>query len=171
MVQIVKLFDFSKEKSTLGWRIVNDVVMGGLSESRFEILEESRACFSGIVSLANGGGFASVKSEPHNFDLSSYQGVILKLRGDGKRYSFRIRTSAHINEAAYEAPFNTPANEWTEVVIPLDSFKPVFRGRVLNDFPPLDKRRIVQFGFMIKERQEGAFRLEIAEIEVFKKGS
>jgi monofunctional biosynthetic peptidoglycan transglycosylase len=49
--------------------------------------------------------------------------------------------------------------------MPFSSFRPTYRGRILNDVPSLNTARICQIGFMIADKQEGSFRLEIAWIE------
>lgn len=41
-------------------------------------------------------------------------------------------------------------------------FVPTFRGRVLSDVPPLNPAKVSSVGFIIADKQDGAFRLEIA---------
>ena len=57
IMNIKPIFDFNKEANIEGWRIVNDVVMGGRSSSNFKLNTEGHGCFSGAVSLENNGGF------------------------------------------------------------------------------------------------------------------
>ena len=89
------LFDFTQYSSNLKevWGALDDVVMGGVSESSIRF-KEAIAEFSGNVSTANSGGFASVRTR--NFepaiDLSSYDGIALRVKGDGNRYKFMLRT-------------------------------------------------------------------------------
>ena len=52
------LFDFPTATNYPTWQIVNDDVMGGLSTSRFQILTNGGAVFTGVVSLETNGGFA-----------------------------------------------------------------------------------------------------------------
>lgn len=78
------LFDFNSESDCKSWHPINDVVMGGLSESRFEYAGASTAVFTGIVSLKNSGGFASVRITTSPYDLRKYEGLKLRVRGDGK---------------------------------------------------------------------------------------
>ena len=54
------LEDFS-EKSLLNWNIVNDTVMGGRSQARMSV-RDNKAEFMGFLSLANNGGFSSVRA-------------------------------------------------------------------------------------------------------------
>ena len=44
------------------WTIVNDGVMGGVSDGRFRITADQTMEFFGTLSLENNGGFASVRS-------------------------------------------------------------------------------------------------------------
>lgn len=57
------LFDFKDLSAATSWYGVNDTVMGGLSRSKLTISPLGYGIFSGHVSLANGGGFASVRCE------------------------------------------------------------------------------------------------------------
>jgi monofunctional biosynthetic peptidoglycan transglycosylase len=57
------VFDFSTASHAAGWQIVNDAVMGGVSDGEFR-LAKGVAIFSGNISLENNGGFASVRSLP-----------------------------------------------------------------------------------------------------------
>ena len=154
------IVDFSSPSEA--WSSIDDVVMGGVSASRMTV-SEGVATFSGEVSFANNGGFASVRSERLGLDLSAYQGVVLRVRGDGKRYSFRLRTVTSFDGVSYQAELTPPAGEWVEVALPFRDFVPVFRGRRVPDHEPLDPARITTLGLMIS-RQEGPFRLDVAAI-------
>ena len=52
------------------WRTTNDGVMGGRSDGRFKINEDKNMEFFGTLSLANNGGFASVRSSGSNLGLA-----------------------------------------------------------------------------------------------------
>ncbi|MDH3323720.1 MAG: CIA30 family protein, partial [Flavobacteriaceae bacterium] len=54
--------DFGKTTGGQNWMIVNDDVMGGLSNSTAE-LTDSTLIFKGTLSLKNNGGFASIRSK------------------------------------------------------------------------------------------------------------
>lgn len=148
------------------WLIVNDGVMGGKSNSQFQINEDGNGVFLGTVSLENNGGFASVKNhEPVN--LSGYSSVLLHLKGDGKKYSFRLQTGTggNVHEWSYEQRFETLKDEWKTVELSLSEFKPTYRGRTPDDAPPLEPGNIMRYGFLISDKQQGKFRLEIEKIE------
>lgn len=141
------------------WQSIDDGVMGGVSTSRMR-LEKGTAVFEGIVSLENNGGFASVRSAPASHDLSAWGGLVLRVQGDGQRYKLRLRTTDAFDGVNYEAAFIAP-QQWTEVRIAFDALRPVYRGRPVADHPPFDPSRVVTFGLMISDGQEGPFRLEI----------
>jgi Complex I intermediate-associated protein 30 (CIA30) len=79
------LFDFQAPNNSPAWRSVNDDVMGGVSTSSFQILTNGGAVFSGVVSLENNGGFASVRSSPARHDLTGSRSFVIRLRGDHRR--------------------------------------------------------------------------------------
>ena len=56
------------------------------------------------------------------------------------------------------------AGTWTEMDFAFEEFVPTFRGRVLRDVEPLDPSRIATVGFLISDKQEGPFRLDLAWI-------
>jgi len=143
------------------WRPINDGVMGGLSSSALKITPAGTGLFEGAVSLANNGGFASVRARLGPVDLSAYQSLAARIRGDGKRYRLRLHTGAGFDGIAYQADFDTKVGEWQEIVLPFSNFEPTFRGRRLTDVEPLDTGNIQQIGLMIADKQAGTFRLEL----------
>jgi monofunctional biosynthetic peptidoglycan transglycosylase len=161
------IIDFSSPDEQDRWEIVNDTVMGGVSESRISITEDRSALFQGAVSLQNYGGFSSMRTQPGEFDLSGYQGLMVKVKGDGKDYRLRLRTDNGHDGIAYQAHFTTEKGSWITVRLPFNSFIPVFRGRVVEDAPELDLSGIRRIGFMIADKQAGPFRLEILWMKVY----
>jgi monofunctional biosynthetic peptidoglycan transglycosylase len=145
------------------WRRVDDVVMGGRSSSGM-VVEGGVGVFRGVVSLEGGGGFASVRSAPEPHDLSAFDGLVVRVRGDGKRYRFRLRTSRSFDGVSFQAPLEPGAGAWQEVATPFSAFEPVFRGRRVLEHPPLDPGQVQTFGLLIADRQAGPFRLEVAWI-------
>ena len=148
------------------WLIVNDGVMGGKSSSQFQINEDGNGVFLGTVSLENNGGFASVKNH-ETLNLTGCSSISLRIRGDGNKYSFRLQTGVGgtVHEWSYEQRFETEQNEWKTVELLLSEFKPTYRGRTPEDVPPLEPGKIMRYGFLISDKQQGDFRLEIEKIE------
>ena len=157
--QTMVLEDFQSTPK-LEWRIINDGVMGGLSSSQMTITPEGHGVFKGTVSLDNNGGFASTRG---TLPTPIQQGTVLTIRvkGDGKTYSFRIQPNNRYKQVSYKLDFPTTTNEWEEIVLPLKEFISTWRGRLLSDIPPIVAEDIGQIGFLIAGRQEGEFALLI----------
>lgn len=160
MTETISLDEFDTSGSDT-WQSIDDVVMGGVSGSRMSLSESGTGLFEGELSLANNGGFASVRRSVGPLDLSAHEGLALRVRGDGQRYRLRLRTDQRFDGVAWQADFPTTAGEWTRVVLPFPDFEPSYRGRRPPDAGPLDTASICQVGLMIADRQSGPFRLEI----------
>ena len=165
------LFDFDEEMGQQAWRSIDDVVMGGVSASKFYIAPDGVGVFEGVLSLERGGGFASVRSQPAQVDLRAYDGLKIRVRGDGKRYRLRLRADPAFEGVAYQVGFETHAGVWETVRLPFDRFHPTFRGRDVPDAPPLSLDTIMAFGWMIADKQAGPFRLEIDWIRAYANGA
>ncbi len=150
------------------WTAVNDDVMGGVSTSVLQPTEDGTAQFAGTLSLENNGGFASVRAWLGQMDLSDFEGLSVRVRGDGRTYRLRLRTDNQFDGIAYQAQFETREGEWTEVHVPFASFRPTFRGRTPRGAGPLDPARIHQIGFMIADKQPGPFQLEIDRVLAYR---
>jgi monofunctional biosynthetic peptidoglycan transglycosylase len=160
MTQKKILIDFS-EADDSKWRVINDGVMGGVSRGNIQRTDQGTGVFSGVLSLENNGGFASIRSEVGTQDLSSQAGLEIRVRGDGRTYQLRIRVDNRFEDIAYRAYFDTVDGEWITVTIPFDEFLPVFRGRILKDAPALDTSRVNRIGFLLADKKPGSFSLEI----------
>jgi monofunctional biosynthetic peptidoglycan transglycosylase len=154
------VFDFQTITNSAAWQVVNDNVMGGVSTSDFR-LTNGTAVFLGEVSLANNGGFASVRSLPASHELAVCDAFVIRVYGDGHCYKFTARMDQSFDTAIYQTSFTTKPGEWIEHRLPLKQFVPTFRGRVLSDEPPLDPAKVTSVGFLISDKQAGPFRLEI----------
>ncbi|WP_250121565.1 CIA30 family protein [Chroococcidiopsis sp. CCMEE 29] len=178
------LFDFTNPSEDLKniWGAVDDVVMGGVSESEIQLVDGT-ALFTGNVSTANSGGFASVRTrnfEPP-FNLVGYEGVELRVKGDGKRYKFLIRTETKWDGVAYSYSFDTVSNSWISVRIPFTELIPVFRAKTLKDFPAIDLSKIYSFQLMLSKFEydgelnprfsPGSFTLQVESIQAYSSAS
>ena len=160
------LFDFSDPASVALWSPIDDGVMGGLSRSHLRHDAAGHAVFAGHVSFENNGGFASVRSLPALHDLAGCDAFVIRVRGDGRRYKFTARIDRSFDSAIYQSVFQTKKGEWEEHRLPMKNFVPTFRGRVLSSEPPLDPARVMSVGFLIADKQDGPFQLEVAWIKV-----
>jgi monofunctional biosynthetic peptidoglycan transglycosylase len=161
------LVNFGLHDEETGWEILNDEVMGGISRSTMIITPDKTAVFQGELSLKNYGGFASVRTLPRDFKVDGCDGLILHVKGDGQRYRLRLRTDDLYDGMAYQAVFSTEPGKWMTVNLPFSTFVPVFRGRIVPGAPPLKPGNIRRIGFMIADKQEGKFRLEIEWVKAF----
>ncbi len=148
--------------------IVNDSVMGGRSQSQLLMLEKA-VNFNGTVSLDNNGGFASIRMIwPFLYDaeLLEPEMLRLKVRGDGLRYQFRLRTNRGFDGAAYSYSFDTIENQEQTVYIPIDQFIPTFRGRQLSDMPKLRFADVQQMGVLVADKQVGSFSIDLIQLSL-----
>jgi hypothetical protein len=134
--------------------------MGGVSSSTVDILEPNILSFSGTMSLANNGGFSSVRSEWQPIDLRGYDGILLSVLGDGKYYRLRIRSATTGSEISYNAIFETSADSWELIYIPFAEMVPTYRGFTMS-VAELDTANIGSFGFMLSDKQPGEFGLQV----------
>ena len=150
------LTDFTSASADFGWYVVNDNVMGGRSDGGFDVTD-GELVFAGRTNT-RGGGFSSIRSGP--LDLSNHHGIRLRVKGDGRRYTWRLTTDARFygRQVAYWADFDTGSEGWQTIDIPFASFVPRFRGAEL-DGPPLETSRITGMGLMIYDKRDGLFEL------------
>jgi len=153
-----KIYTFSTQTNIREWRIVNDGVMGGISRSSVVRTEAGHARFSGNVSLANNGGFASIQLNKTIKLAKEKKFIVLRVKGDGKRYEFRLNSETSQYES-YVHQFAT-SGEWETIKLPISEFYPTFRGRKLN-IPNFNFEKIEQMSFFIANGQEEDFVLLI----------
>jgi monofunctional biosynthetic peptidoglycan transglycosylase len=157
------MIDFEGSAEAGRWYTVDDVVMGGVSQGAFTVTPTAVGIFSGELSLENNGGFSSVRRDIDG--LGSVDAIALRVRGDGRRYQFRLKMDQSDRAPSYRAEFDTQPDEWLTITLPLQSFEPVFRGRIVENAPTLTAEEIKEIGFLLADKQEGEFRLEIDWIE------
>jgi uncharacterized protein YbjT (DUF2867 family) len=174
------IFDFTRSNPHLQaiWGSVDDVVMGGVSESGMRWGGNS-AIFSGRVSTDNSGGFASVRTRNFDptMDLTDYTGIELRVKGDGQRYKLFIRTEAAWDGVGYAYSFDTSSNDWMTIRVPFDRLVPVFRAKVVNPSPKFDRTQIRSFQLMLSKFEydrelnhsftPGLFTLEVESISAY----
>lgn len=158
--------DFASSTESAQWRTVDDNVMGGLSQGNLSITEDSTGLFSGTISLENNGGFSSVRLDVDGLEMGLDDAIALRIKGDGRQYQLRLKMDTSDRALSYRAEFDTTAGEWTTVSLPLISFEPVFRGRVVADAAPLVPSEVKEIGLLLASKQDGEFELEVDWIRV-----
>ncbi|ESW31476.1 hypothetical protein PHAVU_002G241100 [Phaseolus vulgaris] len=169
----------------LPWGALDDVVMGGVSESTYQIDPSGgenggpTGVFKGVVSTTNNGGFTSIRtknfSEPEN--LSAYDGLEFRLKGDGRRYKIIVRTSSDWDTVGYTSGFDTEKGKWQSIQVPFSSLRPVFRARTVSDAPPFDPSIVASLQLMFSKFEydgklnetfvEGPFELPVSSIRAY----
>ncbi|MDB2429715.1 CIA30 family protein [bacterium] len=161
--------EFDKaESDSLSWRVVDDGVMGGLSKGNFGVSDGGILTFKGTLSLENNGGFSSIRTEKVKMDLSGADGLLVRVRGDGRTYQMRFGTDARFRgmEISFMAEFKTSKGEWVEVKIPYDQFKGSFRGMKLKD-EVFDPSKVSRLGLLLADKNPGAFEINVDWIRTY----
>jgi hypothetical protein len=157
------IFDFNLKSDLSNWKIVNDAVMGGVSESKFYLNPDEFGIFEGSVSLENNGGFCSVKYVFEPIDLKNAKHICIHVKGDGKIYQFRVKTH-RTDSHSYVFAFKT-STDWQTIEIPINELYPAFRGQKLN-LPNYDGSNLEEIAFLIGNKKKESFQLLIDHIEV-----
>ena len=166
-IDIVPWLDFRAPERARAWRPVHDRVMGGVSDGRAVVSDETvegAVRFEGYVSLDNNGGFASFRLGVENPELASSHGLRLRVRGDGQVYKLSLRSDGRWDGVSWQAPFATTAGAWTEIDVAFAELIPTWRGRLVADAPPFEPGKVRELGILIADKQEGEFALELASI-------
>ena len=96
-------------------------------------------------------------------------GIPVRVKGDEKKYQFRIHANERFDGVSYQYRFHTQNNTWIEVNVPFSDCLPVYRGRVLDNVKAISPGEIQQIGFLVSDYQAGAFQLEIESIKAYRK--
>jgi monofunctional biosynthetic peptidoglycan transglycosylase len=144
------------------WTAVNDAVMGGVSEGRVARADDGAVLFTGRLSFANNGGFASAR-RPVVLPAGN-DGLEIVCRGDGRRYKLALYTDLGASGQSYQAELITQPGASTRVALAWRDFAPRFRGRAQPDAPPLRPERVRYLGLLIADRGDAPFRLEVESI-------
>ncbi|MGL5077333.1 MAG: CIA30 family protein, partial [Waterburya sp.] len=174
------IFDFTYPNTDLKetWGAIDDVVMGGVSQSNIR-LADNKAIFTGIVSTDNNGGFASVRTRNFDppIDLSDYAGIELKVIGDGKRYKFITRCEGQWDGIGYCYSFDTVYDFPTTIRIPFEELIPVFRAKTVSEASKFNASQVYSMQLMLSKFEydgelnpkfePGSFSLQVESITAY----
>ena len=153
------LLDFSSSDVVETFRVINDVVMGGVSTSRLRSTGGAMV-FEGEVSLENNGGFASFRG-PVRFPAESVA-LLVMVRGDGQRYKLTLKVDDSTSTPQYQAAFVAP-RDWQTLRFEAANFAASFRGRAIS--APILRFVDVQYiGLLVSDKQSGPFKIELKDI-------
>lgn len=159
----INIYNFNKESSKADWRIIDDGVMGGISQGEFLIDSDGNGVFQGTISLENNGGFSSVRYQFDKIKTSKDSKVVIKLKGDEKQYQFRIKDKYN-SYYSYITTFET-SGEWETIEIKLTDLYPSFRGQKLN-LPNFNSDSFEEIVFLIGNKKNESFKLVLDKIEL-----
>ncbi len=149
------------------WRVQDDVVMGGRSDSQLKITENNHAHFSGHVSLENNGGFCSihqtVEKNPYPIPDKS-KAFLLRLKGDSKDYNFRVRTRNGRHSYGFTFPTKGDGN-WETISIPFNMMEATYHGEPV-EVPNYAGENVVEMQLLIGNQKEETFEIFIESIEI-----
>ncbi|MGB7443185.1 MAG: CIA30 family protein [Coleofasciculaceae cyanobacterium] len=174
------IFDFTHPTDDIKetWGAVDDVVMGGVSESSMRLTDKA-ALFTGNVSTANSGGFVSVRTRSFQppLNLAEYTGIKIRVKGDGQRYKFILRNEAKWDGVSYCYSFDTEKDSWIDVHVPFSDLIPVFRAKTLQDAPKFDPSQVYALQLMLSKFEydgglnpkfePGTFALQVESIKAY----
>ncbi len=164
----LRLFSFEGREPLKGWRVINDDVSGGVSEGAITRAKRGQAVFEGNISLKNDGGYSSVRADLGDVSLANYDGLMIRVRGDGREYRLVAKTNRDDDSHRYEARFKTTKDTWQVLKVSFKDFKPYWRGMRLYIWDNCDADDVKSVGLMISDEIEGPFRLEIDSIDAYR---
>ena len=162
----IPLFDFTGADAAKQWQAVNDGVMGGVSEGKFKITDAKTMEFFGTLSLANNGGFASVRSKSKKLGLEIGDTLVAKVKGDGREYTLNLYPARSRTAFSYRATVPTTKDEWIEIRVPLDEFEATSFGRVVREAGAVKPEEVSSVGFLLGDKKAGPFKMEIEWIKL-----
>ena len=166
------VIDFLTPQEHAHWITVDDPVMGGRSHSDIQWIsptsEDTRAGgpilrFRGRVSLDNGGGFCSTRLQESPRPATGVESIVLRVRGDGKRYKITLRTTGTPPSSSWRLPIDSLSQTWRVHRLSLADFELWRRGQLLDAEGRPNPEHLCSAGILIADKQEGSFQLDIAE--------
>ncbi|MFM7539853.1 MAG: CIA30 family protein [Planctomycetota bacterium] len=158
--------EFMRPDAASLWQVVNDDVMGGRSVSRVGAGPTGALVFSGELSLANGGGFASMRSLPGDLALGPRDVIVATVKGDGRDYLLNLYTLGAPMAFSHRVRFTTGAGTRQTVRFPLAEFKATRFGTPVSAPPAAEAGPVVSVGFMLADGKAGPFSLEVSALGV-----
>mgnify|MGYP001578663121 CR=1 FL=1 len=156
--------DFGSAKDfTFG--ALNDGVMGGMSKGMATYTEESVKLI-GEISLANNGGFSSLKGPFKPIDLSEVKYIKVKYKSEGVGFAMTLETDRRWFIPYFKFDLDKTDGEWKEVKLPIKKFRKYNIGRFTGDTVTISElEKVIRLGFISNEKQEKEFVFEVDYID------
>jgi monofunctional biosynthetic peptidoglycan transglycosylase len=159
--EVSSLFDFTDASEVERWQIVVDGVMGGRSTGALS-QKDDNLVFYGETSLRNNGGFSSIRARVPAGAMAGYDALRIRVKGDGRTYIIGASSQSGRGDS-YWTRFETTPEEWVTVTVPVrEMVRQYFGNPIRGQLQPAGVRGLE---FYIYDKEEGPFRLEVAQIE------
>ena len=153
--------DFGKTKDGINWWVVNDGVMGGLSQGN-KTLTENSILFKGVISLDNNGGFSSLRRSLSDKDLSQYDQIQIRYRSTGISKALTLSVSRRWYIPNYKISLEGTSGKWETKTIKISDIKKYYLGKPLNESLKKEKLKdIIRMGIITDEKKYGDFEFEV----------
>lgn len=128
---------------------------------------DGRTKYAGYVSMKSVTKRKSFSRVQH-LPFEDYDALILKVRGDGRTYFCNILLDEFTDmlwHDVYQFPLYTRGGPyWQDVEIPFSRFYLTYHGKLQDKQYRFDQRSVENISFVINDRINGPFHLEIAQI-------
>lgn len=162
------IFDFGEGKEFGRWSIINDGVMGGMSQSQAK-LNPDALLFTGVVSLRNNGGFVSLRGALGDYDLSEYRFCEIRYKSDtDRKFELLIEKETPFYLPKFRAKFGSKTQDWVTITIALKDLEISRMGATIRQgIDAKDLNDIQRIGFILADKQEGSFQLWIDYLKFY----
>ena len=158
--------DFSDAAEHRRWQVVNDGVMGGLSQGELD-RQDDALVFAGTINT-NGGGFSSIRRRVGDGMLEGARHIRVTMRGDARPDQLSWRSDARIRgrSIAYRGTLRPQeqADGWSVATVSLRRLQPSIFGQRVRA-PAFDAGRATSIGLILADGQDGPFDMAIRKIE------
>lgn len=162
--------DFGDEASAR-WAVVNDGVMGGLSEGSL-LVDGGVATFAGTINT-NGGGFSMIRTSVLRDGVSLVDGLAgaeyLRMRtrsADGRTYELTVQDTTQNSSVMHFGEIEaTEAATWREVLVPLSGLEARTFGTTQGALAPFELDAIGRLGIILADGVDGQFSLDIDYVD------
>lgn len=182
------LYDFNKPDTIKNFVSLSDAEIGGKSTVNLTKSKYGRMLFSGNVDInvpdnveIDHSGFCGIRSNPNiglfdkvvTTDMSYYDCVEIKYRGDGRPFFVNIQTASMmlLNEFdLFQAfLFTKGGPNWEVERIPFTKFLMTYKGYLQDEQFDFDKVRTI--GISLSDKKSGPYSLEVEYLKLVKVGS
>ena len=153
------MFDFgSTSVNNAGWFVVVDGVMGGRSSAEL-LTTESSVVLSGVISLENRGGFASMRTVDDDYDLSAFNQVTIRYRSTGQSFAFTLNNYRRFNLPRFKHVLADTDGAWSELSLRFENFKKMRFSEELGGGPTATElTTIIRLGLISIDKVAGPLR-------------